>query len=197
VQNCELAKSSDLTRRNHTLEDTMKKETTTVRRRSPSNLTPAPARTGRFKLYSLMFVCLFVVVSGVFFAGRQHFSSIDYSMRNSKLRKQLEDLESEKRRLLLAREVSGSPAEIKKAAHKLGIDNGTPASVQLASANKGVKPAAPQLASAKTNSEPQPQYVVRTSYVASTTPAYPAETARNQIAKKIPSKIGSVSRGTE
>ena len=33
-------------------------------------------------------------------------------MKNSRLRKQIDDLESEKRRLLLAREVSLSPAEI-------------------------------------------------------------------------------------
>ena len=42
-------------------------------------------------------------------------------MKNSKLRKQLEDLESENRRLLLAREVSLSPAEITRTARNLGF----------------------------------------------------------------------------
>lgn len=175
----------------------MKKETTTIRRSSNHNLAPAPAKAGRFKLYSLMFVCLLVVVSGVFFAGRQHFSSIDYSMRNSKLRKQLEDLESEKRRLLLAREVSLSPAEIKKAAHKLGIDSSAPAAPQLASATKGVKPAVPQLASAKTNTDAQPQYVVRTSYVASTARISATGSARPDAPKKAVATAASLSRAAE
>jgi hypothetical protein len=62
-----------------------------------------------------------MLVSGFFFAGRQHFSSMDYGMKNSRLRKQIDELESEKRRLLLAREVSLSPAEIKKAVKKTGM----------------------------------------------------------------------------
>ena len=71
--------------------------------------------------YALMFVCSLLLVSGFFFAGRQHFSSMDYGMKNSKLRRQIDDLQAEKRRLLLAREVSLSPAEIKKAAKKAGL----------------------------------------------------------------------------
>lgn len=175
----------------------MKKETTTIRRRTNRNPTPAPVKTGRFKLYSLMFVCLLVVVSGVFFAGRQHFSSIDYSMRNSKLRKQLEDLESEKRRLLLAREVSLSPFEIKKAAQKLGVDDGSAAAPQLASASKSVKPAAPQLASAKSNGESQTALIVRTSYVASTATPAATGTARPAAPRKAVQTAASLTRAAE
>lgn len=168
----------------------MKKETTTIRRRSNPNST-ATVKGGRVKLYSLMFVCVLVVVSGLFFAARQHFSSVDYSMRNSKLRKQLDDLESEKRRLLLAREVSLSPAEIKKTARKLGIDNA--AAAQVASATRTAKPATPELASAK--AVDGPQYVVRTAYVESTARA--AGTAKPAAAKKAPSAVASLTRSAE
>ena len=68
-----------------------------------------------------MAVCGLMLVTGLFFAARHHFVSMDYGMRNSRLRKQVEELEAEKRRLLLAREVSLSPGEIKKAAKKTGL----------------------------------------------------------------------------
>ena len=45
---------------------------------------------------------------------------MDYGFKNSKLKKQLEDLEAEKRRLLLAREVTLSPFEIQKVSRSLG-----------------------------------------------------------------------------
>jgi hypothetical protein len=46
---------------------------------------------------------------------------MDYGMKNSRLRRQIDDLEAEKRRLLVAREVSLSPAELKRAAKKAGL----------------------------------------------------------------------------
>ena len=42
-------------------------------------------------------------------------------MKNSRLRKQVDELEAEKRRLLLAREISLSPTEIKKSAKRAGL----------------------------------------------------------------------------
>jgi len=80
-----------------------------------------PDGSTRWRTYSLMFVCALTLVSGFFFAARQHFASMDTGMKNSRLRKQVDELEAEKRRLLLAREVSLSPAEIKKAAKKTGL----------------------------------------------------------------------------
>ncbi|MEP6848208.1 MAG: hypothetical protein ABI999_05080 [Acidobacteriota bacterium] len=44
---------------------------------------------------------------------------MDYGIRNSRLRKQLDEMEAEKRRLLLSREISLSPAELMKAARKI------------------------------------------------------------------------------
>lgn len=82
----------------------------------------------RYRTYVLMFVCAFVMVAGFFFAARQHFSSMDLGMKNSKLRKQIDELQAEKRRLLLAKETSLSPAELKKAAKKAKI--GEPAEAQ-------------------------------------------------------------------
>jgi hypothetical protein len=63
---------------------------------------------------------LFLVV-GFFGAARQHFSSIDYGIKNSKLRQQVEELEAENRRLLLSKEIALSPGEIKKYAKKIGM----------------------------------------------------------------------------
>ena len=96
----------------------------------------------RWRAYVLIFTCALLMISGFFFAGRQHFSWMDYGMKNSRLRKQIDDLQAEKRRLLLAREVQLSPAEIKKAAKKAGLgDDAAVASVTLVSA-KEIKPAA-------------------------------------------------------
>ena len=78
------------------------------------------AEPKRWRTYSMMFVCGAVLVSGFFLAARQHFASMDYGMRNSRLRKQVDDLEAEKRRLILARETSLSPAEIKKPRRRRG-----------------------------------------------------------------------------
>lgn len=73
--------------------------------------------------YSLLGVlCASILIVGFFFAARQHFASIDYGIKNSRLRKQLDELQAEKRRLLLAKEVSLSPAQIQKAAQRLGLN---------------------------------------------------------------------------
>lgn len=89
----------------------------------------------------LIFVCGMLLASGFFLAGRQHFSWMDYGMRNSKLRKQIAELQGEKRRLLLARETSLSPTEIKKAAKRF-IATETPAqpAPEIASATKAKPP---------------------------------------------------------
>ncbi len=65
--------------------------------------------------------CGLFLVAGFFGAARQHFSSIDYGIKNSKLRKQVEELESENRRLLLSKEIALSPGEIKKSAKQIGM----------------------------------------------------------------------------
>ena len=73
----------------------------------------------------LTLFCGTFLVGGFFVAARSHFASIDFGIKNSSLKKQLEDLESEKRHLLWLKEKALSPAEIKKAAKKLGLTDST------------------------------------------------------------------------
>lgn len=71
--------------------------------------------------FLLTVVCACVMAAGFFLAARQHFNMMDLGMKNSKLRNQIEDLRAEKRRLTLLREISLSPAQIRKAARGLGL----------------------------------------------------------------------------
>lgn len=100
----------------------------------------------RIRTYLLMLVCGAVLVSGFFFAARQHFSSMDLGMKNSKLRRQIDELQAEKRRLLLAKETSLSPSELKKAAKKAGVgepSEATPTEVSQITATGKDKAAQP------------------------------------------------------
>lgn len=66
-------------------------------------------------------LCGCLLAAGFFLAARQHFGSMEMGMKNSKLRKQLEELESENRRLVLAREIAMSPAEMTRIAKNMGF----------------------------------------------------------------------------
>ncbi|HEX3100576.1 MAG TPA: hypothetical protein VHQ01_02230 [Pyrinomonadaceae bacterium] len=122
----------------------------------------------RWPTFMLILVCGLMLVSGFFFAGRQHFSSMDYGMKNSRLRKQIDDLEAEKRRLLLAREVAMSPTEIKKAAKKIGITDAPAPEVELAKTIAPVKDKIIPVATTATAAPPVNPMIVKT---ASVTPA--------------------------
>lgn len=98
-----------------------------------------------------------ILVVGFFFAAQQHFSSIDYGIKNSRLRKQIDELEAEKRRLLLAKEVSLSPAEIKKAARKMGFSRMTAANIETSLPTKR-----PEAIPAATRIEAQEQAEAKT-----------------------------------
>lgn len=93
--------------------------TKTTRRRHRTAHSSKVGTAGRIRLYLLMAITISIILTGFFFAARQHFESIDYSIRNSSLRRQLDDLENEKRRLIAARERSASPAEIRKAVSRV------------------------------------------------------------------------------
>lgn len=84
-----------------------------------------------WKYCLLTLACGLLLVAGFFYAARSHFSSMDYAMKNAELRKQVEDLKSETRRLKLAREISLSPSEIKKAAKKLGLTEMSARNIQM------------------------------------------------------------------
>lgn len=74
-----------------------------------------------WKFFILTVICACILGAGFFFAARQHFSTMEFGLKNSKLRKQIDELESERRRLILAKEVSLSPVEITRAAHVAGL----------------------------------------------------------------------------
>ncbi len=79
----------------------------------------------------LTLTCGLILVVGFFFAARQHFSSIDYGIKNSKLKKQIEELETDKRQLILAKEIALTPSEIKKAAQKIGLTMMTASNIEV------------------------------------------------------------------
>src|SRR5437660_795275 len=82
---------------------------------------PQRPKAPNWQYYSVVTLCCAVLVAGFFFAARQHFSSMEYGLQNSKLRRDLDALQSENRRLLLNREIAISPVELKKAVRRLGF----------------------------------------------------------------------------
>lgn len=105
----------------------------------PRMAVSTPARELSWSFMLLVIICACVVAAGFFFAARQHFSSMEYGLKNSKLREQLQNLETEKRRLLLVREVASSPLAIRKAAHEIGLRN-TPEIAAVQVSDKQVAP---------------------------------------------------------
>jgi len=84
-----------------------------------------------FRYRLLMLACGAFLLVGFFFAARQHFASIDFSMKNSRLRKMSDELEADKRRLMLTKEIALSPSEIKKAAQKIGFKIMTASNIEV------------------------------------------------------------------
>jgi hypothetical protein len=89
----------------------------------PSASIKRPQRppASNWQYYAVATLSCVVLVAGFFFAARQHFSSMEYGLQNSKLRRQLDELQSEKRRLLLNREIAISPIELRKAVRRIGF----------------------------------------------------------------------------
>lgn len=122
-----------------------------TRKNSPNTNKSKKQRTSRDPIpWRYCFVtlgCGLILVVGFFFAARQHFSSIDFSMKNSTLRKQIEELEAGKRRLILAKEVALSPGEIKKAAQKIGFREMTASNIEVFRPNNPAEKPKPEKAS--------------------------------------------------
>ncbi|MBS1792945.1 MAG: hypothetical protein JSS81_03780 [Acidobacteria bacterium] len=102
----------------------------------------------------LTLVCGVFLVGGFFLAARAHFSSIDFGIKNSGLKKQIDDLESEKRRLLLLKEIALSPAELKKAAKKLGLTEITASSFETVRSDDAKPDASPNAKNADDKPKP-------------------------------------------
>ena len=136
-----------------------------------------------WRIVMVVVVCGVALAAGFFFAARQHFLSMDVGFKNSKLRKQLEDLESEKRRLLLAREMSLSPVELRKASKN-------------ATASGELRSAAQQVAFRPAKPEVRPQTVAikpATALLAKPKPA-PVQRADNDARASL---TGSLHRSVE
>ncbi len=125
--------------------------------------------------FLLMVICIAVMASGFFFAALQHFSAIDLSIKNSEMRKQIEDLETERRRLWLSREMALTPVEIKKNARKLGFAE-YDATIELASADMASSPA--ETAEPSTDQAPAARIEPAASRVESTETQLPARETR-------------------
>ena len=134
--------------------------------RTRSKAAALPARELSWSFMLLVVVCACVIAAGFFFAARQHFTSMDYGIQNSKLREQRQNLETEQRRLLLAREVALSPIAIRKAAAKIGLrESSEMAAVQISDKRpsaKGATPAVIESAKSTTAKSADAQGVVRT-----------------------------------
>jgi hypothetical protein len=87
----------------------------------------------------LTLLCGGILVVGFFFAARQHFSAISLGMKNSELRKQRDDLQTEQRRLKVSREVAFSPAELEKVARGIGLEKVSNVAYQIAGAEKKIE----------------------------------------------------------
>lgn len=104
----------------------------------------------------LTLLCGTFLVGGFFVAARSHFASMDFGIKNSSLKKQLEDLESEKRHLLWLKEKALSPAEIKKAAKKLGLTETTANNFQTFGGKIEAKPEKADPSAKKADEKPKP-----------------------------------------
>lgn len=136
-----------------------------VIRRKPRTAVASSSRELPWTFILLVIVCACVVATGFFFAASQHFTSMDYGIKNSKLREQLRNLEAEKRRLLLAREVASSPLAIRKAARGLGLGQSTGEMAAIPASNKPASPrsgAVTAVQAKASDAKPQTEKVVRT-----------------------------------
>lgn len=103
----------------------------TIKRRSPVRRERDPI-PWRYCILSL--ACGLILVGGFFLAGRLHFSSINYGFKNSKLRQEVEKLQTEHRHLILQRERSLSG--INKVAKKIGFRKRTLDNIEIVSRRK-------------------------------------------------------------
>jgi len=134
---------------------------------------------------ALTVACAAIVAGGLFTVAVQHFASMDLGMQNSQLRKQVEDLEAEKRRLLLAKEVTLSPGEIKRTALRLGF--GEVEAVPMVTAVKQAAAPEPRVETAAqfSTAEAQPTAVklAAKKQTGEVTRTVSAEPARKRVAK--------------
>jgi hypothetical protein len=74
-----------------------------------------------WQYFLLSIVCGLTLAFGFFYAAKQHFSTIESSMKNSDMRKAKEKLMAEQRKLKVERDEVSSEAYIEKAGMKIGL----------------------------------------------------------------------------
>ena len=96
------------------------KRRNTYRNRTSTSADDIPAFFS-WTHFAITAIAAIALAAGLFFAASQHFSSMELGIKNAKLRSQLAELENEKRRLELSREIALTPAELKRSAKTLGF----------------------------------------------------------------------------
>jgi hypothetical protein len=96
------------------------KRRNTYRNRTSASADNRPAFFS-WSHFAITAIAAVVLAAGLFFAASQHFRSMEFGIKNAKLRSQLAELENEKRRLELSREIALTPSELKRNAKTLGF----------------------------------------------------------------------------
>ncbi len=104
-----------------------------------------------WKYCFLTLICGLALVVGFFWAAKLHFSSMDFGIKNAKLRREIETLNTEKRRLILRREMALS--RINKAAYKIGFRPRTMENIEVVNLKKTAE-RAPIIASTNVKDKP-------------------------------------------
>jgi len=76
-----------------------------------------------FMRLGLLLFCGLALASGFVYAGRQHFTALDYGYKTEQLRRERDRLAEEQRRSLLQREAAASPIHLEQAAKRLGMQS--------------------------------------------------------------------------
>lgn len=74
-----------------------------------------------FVRLGLLLFCGLGLASGFVYAGRQHFTALNYGYRSELLRRERDRLAEEQHRYLLQREAAASPIHLEQAAKRLGM----------------------------------------------------------------------------
>ena len=74
-----------------------------------------------FMRLGLLLFCGLGLASGFVYAGRQHFSALNFGYKTQELRRERDRLAEEQRRYLLQREAAASPIHLEQAAKRLGL----------------------------------------------------------------------------
>jgi len=159
-----------------------------IAKKNPTGKVSAERKSVPWRYRFLTVVCGLLLVVGFFFAARQHFASFDFRVKNSRLKKQIEELEADKRRLLLSKEIALSHTEIKKAAKKIGMTDAPSGNVSNPLVNVPLqkKPAAEKTSveKLKPTAAPSPKADVKTE-VKTTEPKKETKKPESEV-KKLP-----------